>query len=151
MKPEDEAIWLEMFENLSEESRKRRFFKIICDTSQETKIGYCHIDYDREISFVGEMAEEGRRKIIGAIRLLMEANGKTGEIAIIVADSWQKQGLGSNMLNYLIEICKDKKIEEIYGVTQPDNNRAITLVKKRGFTTEPLEDGTLKATLKLHP
>ena len=149
IKPEDEPMWLEMFQNFSEESIRYRFFQIIKDTPHEVRVRYCNIDYDREIGIVAEMTEEGRRKILGVVRLIIEPDGKTGEIAFIVADPWQSLGLGSKMLDFMIEICKDKKLETVYGIMLPDNHRAINLMRKMGFTTERVDTDTVKGTLNL--
>jgi acetyltransferase len=148
IKPEDEPMWLEMFQRFSEESIRYRFFQIISETPHEVRVRYCNIDYDREIAIVAELTENGQRKILGVVRLSIEPNGKTGEIAFIVADPWQQQGLGSKMLDYMLEICKDKKLETVYGIMLPDNVRAISLMKKMGFTVQE-EDGAVKATLSL--
>jgi acetyltransferase len=149
IKPEDEPLWLEMFQNFSEESIRYRFFQIIRDTPHEVRVRYCNIDYDREIAIVAELTEEGRRKILGVVRLIIEPNGKTGEIAFIVADPWQGLGLGTKMVDYMIEICKDRGLERIYGIMLPDNHRAIKLMKKMGFQVEYSDEGTVKATLDL--
>ncbi len=149
IKPEDEPLWLEMFQNFSEESIRYRFFQIIKDTPHEVRVRYCNIDYDREIAIVPELNEEGRRKILGVVRLSIEPDGKAGEIAFIVADPWQGLGLGTKMVDYMIEICKDRGLETIYGIMLPDNHRAISLMKKMGFNIEYLDDGTVKATLNL--
>ncbi|MEM2916813.1 MAG: GNAT family N-acetyltransferase [Candidatus Bathyarchaeia archaeon] len=149
IKPEDEPLWLEMFQNFSEESIRYRFFQIIKDTPHEVRVRYCNIDYDREIAIVAELNEEGTRKILGVVRLIIDPDKKTGEIAFIVADPWQGLGLGTKMVDYMIEICKDKKLEAIYGVMLPDNKRAIELMKKMGFTLEYIDNNTIKATLNL--
>ncbi len=149
IKPEDEPLWLEMFQNFSEQSIRYRFFSIIKDTPHEVRVRYCNIDYDREIAIVAELTEDGRRKILGVVRVPIEPDKKTGEIAVIVADPWQGLGLGSKMMDYMIEICKDKKLETIYGVMLSDNYQAINLMKKMGFTIKYLPDGTVKGTLNL--
>lgn len=149
IKPEDEPMWLEMFQRFSEESIRYRFFQIISETPHEVRVRYCNIDYDREIAIVAELTENGQRKILGVVRLSIEPNGKTGEIAFIVADPWQQQGLGSKMLDYMLEICKDKKLETVYGIMLHDNVRAINLMKKMGFTIQTEEDGAVKGTLSL--
>jgi len=53
------------------------------------------------------------------------------------------------MVEYMVEICQDLKLETIYGIALPDNLPAIRLMKKIGFTITHLEDGTVKAVLKL--
>ena len=148
IKPEDEPLWLEMFQNFSEESVRYRFFHIIKDTPHEMRVRYCNIDYDKEIGIVAELEEEGRRQILGVVRLIIEADGKNGEIAFIVADPWQGLGLGSKMVDHMIEICKDRGLETIYALTLPNNYRAIRLLKKRGFTIQYINDEA-KATLNL--
>jgi acetyltransferase len=149
IKPEDEPLWLEMFQNFSEESIRYRFFQILKDTPHETRVRYCNIDYDREIAIVAELTEDGRRRILGVVRVSIEPNGKTGEIAFIVADAWQGLGLGTKMVDYVLEICADMKLETIYAIMLPDNHRAISLMKKMGFTVRSMEDGTVKGTLSI--
>jgi acetyltransferase len=149
IRPEDEPLWLEMFQNFSEESIRYRFFQIIKDTPHEVRVRYCNIDYDREIAIVPELNENGQRKILGVVRISLEPDRKNGEIAFIIGDPWQGLGLGTKMVDHVIDICKDMKIETIYAIMLPDNYRAISLMKKMGFNTKHLSDGTVKATLDL--
>jgi len=149
IKPEDEPLWLEMFQSFSEESIRYRFFQIIKDTPHEVRVRYCNIDYDREIAIVAELTEEGRRKILGVVRLIVEPDGRSGEIAFIVADPWQGLGLGTKMIEYVIEICKEKGLETIYGIMLPDNRRAIRVMKDMGFVIEYRDDDTVRGTLNL--
>lgn len=148
IKPEDESLWLKMFQNFSEESIRYRFFHIIKDTPHEMRARYCNIDYAREMGIVAELEEKGQRQILGVVRLIIEQGGKTGEIAFIVADPWQGLGLGSKMLDHMIEICKDRGLHNVYALTLPDNYRAIRLLKQRGFTIQYRNDEA-KATLNL--
>jgi acetyltransferase len=149
IKPEDEPLWLEMFQNFSEESIRYRFFQIIKDTPHETRVRYCNIDYDREIAIVPELTENGHRKILGVVRVSIEPDGRSGEIAFIVADPWQGLGLGTKMVDYAIEICRDMKVENLYAIMLSDNYRAISLMKKMGFAITYMDDGTVKGTLDL--
>jgi acetyltransferase len=149
IKPEDEPLWEEMFQSFSEESIRYRFFQIIKDTPHETRVRYCNIDYDREIAIVPELTESGKRKILGVVRVGIEPDGKAGEIAFIIADLWQGQGLGTKMVDHAIEICKDMRIETLYAIMLPDNFRAINLMKKMGFTVTYMEDGNVKGILNL--
>src|SRR5512136_1305259 len=71
IKPEDEPLWLEMFQKFSEESIRYRFFQIIKDTPHEVRVRYCNIDYDREIAIVAELTEGEHRNILGVVRLII--------------------------------------------------------------------------------
>ncbi|MEM3614791.1 MAG: GNAT family N-acetyltransferase [Nitrososphaerales archaeon] len=149
IKPEDEPLWLEMFQSFSEESIRYRFFQIIKDTPHEVRVRYCNIDYDREIAIVAELNEEGRKRILGVVRVSLEPDRKKGEIAFIVADPWQGLGLGTKMVDYVIEIAKEMGVESLYAIMLPDNYQAMKLTKKMGFTLQKMEDGLVKATLSL--
>jgi acetyltransferase len=149
IKPEDEPMWLEMFQNFSEESIRYRFFGMLKDTPHEVRVRYCNIDYDREIAIVAETTIEGRRRILGVTRLSVESDGKSGELAFVVGDKWQNLGLGTKMVDYVLDIAKDMGVETAFSIMLQDNYRALSLTKKMGFTLEYCTDGTVKGVLDL--
>ncbi|MGA2386240.1 MAG: GNAT family N-acetyltransferase [Candidatus Bathyarchaeia archaeon] len=149
IKPEDEPLWLDMFQGFSEESIRYRFFEILRDTPHEVRVRYCNIDYDREIAMVAEIMKSTPRKIRGVARVSIEADGKSGEIAFIVSDHWQGLGLGTKMVDYVLDIAKEKGLEDVYAIVLPDNTRALSLLKKMGFNFQYLADGTVRCTLNL--
>jgi acetyltransferase len=149
IKPEDESLWLEMFHNFSQESLHFRLFQTIVQPAHEYSARYCNIDYDRELAIVAEIEENGKRKMLGVVRLNLAPPEKTGEISFIVTDTMQGQGLGSKMVDYMIEISKDKKLETINAIMLPDNYKAIKLLWEMGFTVESMDDGTQRALLEL--
>jgi acetyltransferase len=148
IKPEDEILLKELFKTFSEETLRFRFFQIFKDFTHETLTRYCNIDYDREMSLVAEIQQDGR-KIIGAVRLILEPGRNCGEFAVVVGDPWQGHGLGSKLLDNIIEIGKEMGLETIYGYVIADNAKMISLCTKKGFVFEPAEEEISKATLKL--
>jgi acetyltransferase len=148
VKPEDETLFQELFKSLSEDTMRFRFFQIIKDVTHEFLTRLCNIDYDREMAIVAE-TEQDKKRIIGAVRLIAEPGRNSGEFAVVVGDEWQGQGLGSKLLDYVIDIGKDIKLEEIYGYVASDNVKMIHLCASKGFKTEPVEEGVAKAVLKL--
>jgi acetyltransferase len=142
-------MWIEWFQSLSEESIRYRFFQMLKDTPHEVRVRYCNIDYDREVAMVAEIVENGKRKILGVTRLSIESDAKHGEMAFIVSDYWQGLGLGTKLVDYTLDIAKEKGIENVYAIMLQDNYRALSLTKKMGFAIEYLSDGTVKGTLDL--
>ena len=149
IKPEDEPLWLEMFQSFSEESIRYRFFQILKETPHEVRVRYCNIDYDREIAIVPIIKEENTAKILGVGRLTIEPDGKTGEIAFIVRDKWQGLGLGAKLVDYVIEIAAEKGIKRIVAIIMRQNHKAINLVEKMGFQLKKQDEDTVIATLQL--
>jgi acetyltransferase len=150
IKPEDEPLWLEMFKSFSERTVRNRFFYLIKDTPHETRVRYCNIDYDREIAVVGIVAEQGQRKIVGVVRLVVERGGKRGEFAVVIADPWQGIGVGSKMVDLIIGIAEDKKLDSIYGVVLPENSRMLRICREMGFRVEKQDEDEVKVVLDLH-
>jgi len=149
IKPEDEPLWLEMFQGFSEESIRFRFFQVLKDTPHEVRVRYCNIDYDREIAIVPELTRNGKRRILGVGRLSIEPDGKSGEFAIIVTDEFQNSGLGTKLTDHVLEVAEDMGVERVYSVMLSENYRALSLMKRMGFTLSYSDDGTVEASLDL--
>ena len=69
---------------------------------------------------------------------------------ILVFEDYRCNGIGSKLLNYLIDIAKDKKVDNITLEVRVSNNVARRLYKKFGFSEEAIrkyyygdEDGIL--------
>jgi len=134
IKPEDELLWLDMFQTFSQETVRFRFFRILKDTPHEMRTRYCNIDYDREIAIVAEVKEKDKRRFLGVTRVILKpGNTDEAEYALVVTDKWQRLGLGSEFIDYTIEIAKDKGVKKLYGVVLKDNVPMLTLCREKNF------------------
>ena len=148
VKPEDEKRFNEFLKSLSVESMRFRFFEIIKEMSHEMLARYCNLDYDREIAVVAELNDDNK-PIIGAVRLILDSSGKSGEFAVLVSDKLQGLGLGSKLMDLLVEIGKDMRVDKIYGYVSANNYKMLQLCKKKGFKVETFDEETTKASLFL--
>lgn len=147
IKPEDETRFNELFKSLSEESVRFRFFETIKEMSHDTLTRYCNLDYDREIAVVAELQNDGR--IIGVVRLILDAGGKNGEFAIMVGDSWHGLGLGSKLMDHIVDIAKDLKLETIYSYVTRANIKMINMCGKKGFEIKPMDEYTINMSKRI--
>ncbi|GBC74599.1 Acetyltransferase Pat [archaeon HR05] len=143
-----------MFRHLSQESVYQRFFTVIKDTPHEQIVRYCNIDYAREMSIVAELSEGSMRRIIGVASLVIDGRRsrdgyREGEIAVIVADPWQGLGLGTKLVDYILEIAEDMNVKVVNAVMLANNARIIDLMKRMGFRLEVLDEDTLIGRLEL--
>lgn len=113
IRPEDEPIEAEMFAAFSEDTSRFRFMGPIKDVSHEMLIRYTQIDYDREIAIIAELSEVGRQKMAGVVRLIADPYNETAEYAIVVADPWQGQGLGTRLTEVILEIAAQRGIRVV--------------------------------------
>jgi acetyltransferase len=147
IKAEDEDCFNELIKSLSPESMRFRFFSLIKEMPHETLARYCNLDYDRQIAIVAEL--QGRHQIIGAGRVIVQPNRKSGEFAVLVTDKWQRLGLGSLLMDYIIDFSRDTRLAGIFAHVLPNNYKMLKLCEKKGFKTEILDEETVKASLVL--
>lgn len=133
IRPEDEHMEAEMFSKFSARTSYFRFFQVVKNISHETLVRYTHNDYDREIAIIAEVEEEGGKKMAGVARLVADAYNDTAEFAIVVADPWHGLGLGNALMDYILEIARERKIRMVYASLMMDNNIMLHMFKKRGF------------------
>ena len=153
IRPEDEPMELDFIKGLSIETSRYRFFQIIKDLPHDALVRFCNIDYDREMAFIAETIDSDSnraRKIeIGVSRLILDPNKKHGEFAVVIADKYQGKGLGTKLVDMLIEFARDKGAETIYGIIMSGNIAMIRLCEKLGFTTRREQDSVI-AELRLN-
>ena len=141
IKPEDEPLWRGLLSNCSEESIWSRFRYLFKQTTHEMATRYCFIDYDREIAIVAEIEDQGERKLIGVGRLVADADHDNAEYAILVADAYQEQGLGSQLTDFCLDVCTDWGINQVVGETSPDNHRMVDVFANSGFQLDRTNSG----------
>jgi acetyltransferase len=114
--------------------------------SHDTLSRYCNLDYDREIAIVAQLED---RSLIGVVRLILDAEAKKGEFAITVSDSWHGLGLGSKLMDYIINIGKDLKLGTIYSDVSPENTKMLNLCGNKGFTARSTDEYSVFMSLAL--
>jgi len=148
IRPEDEPLEQEMFKHFSRETQRFRFFGQIKKVDHELLIKYTHNDYDRELGIFAEIEENGKKKMAGVVRLIMDPYDDSAEFAIVVADPWQGIGLGSIMTDYMLEVAKKKGVRRLYAYLLRDNIKMREMFERRNFIVSK-EEKVMKAVLDL--
>jgi len=55
------------------------------------------------------------------------------EFALLVSDSWQGHGLGTQLLQMLVQVGRDEKLDRITATILPDNREMQHVARKVGF------------------
>jgi acetyltransferase len=124
---------------LSEETVYFRYFgqqKLEKLVAHERLTRICFIDYDREMALVAVRQEPGMKEpeIIGVGRLVRGHGVPEAEFAVEISDRFQRQGLGTRLLQLLVDIGRQEGLERIVGYILPDNYSMLRIAKKAGFT-----------------
>jgi acetyltransferase len=137
IRPNDEPMMVKFHRQLSERSVYYRYFsplKLSLRISHERLIRKCLIDYDREMALVAEHTDTtGETEIAGIARMVREQTGNSAEVAFILADKFQRQGLGTYLMEKTIEIARREGLSSIHGVLLPQNAEMRKLFERVGF------------------
>ena len=104
-------------------------------TSHEALARLCCIDYAREIALVAVHSEPGASgaEILGVARLGRTHARNGAEFAVVVADRWQRRGLGTLLLGKLLEVGRDERVTRMGAVVAADNPGLRRLCENLGF------------------
>ncbi|MCC6724149.1 MAG: GNAT family N-acetyltransferase [Saprospiraceae bacterium] len=146
IRPEDEPMEAEMFKNLSDQSLYFRFFGFKPKVNHDFLSRLTQIDYDREIALIVDIEEGETRHMAGVAHIIADAWGETAEFAILIADPYQNKGIGNIMMDYVLEIARDRGIKRIYASVLCNNSHMIRMFKDRGFVIKPGDESTFFST-----
>ena len=137
-----------MIESLSPATAEYRFFGPIREVTKSMLVRYCHIDYDREIALAAIREPKGKKKkmMLGVARLTIEtANVEEGEFAIVVRDAYQRKGIGSKLMDALIQAARDRHVREIRGHVLAANPGMTRFAEDLGFDVRPGDEPEVAA------
>lgn len=154
IRPEDEPLMVKFHEPLSDHSVYMRYFRALNldqRTAHDRLTRICFIDYDREMALVAtrKHPESGEREIIGVGRLSKFYLGEEAEFALLISDSFQRQGLGSELLRRLLQIGQDEHIKRIMAYMLPENRGMKRIAEELGFSFTR-EDDLVRAEIELN-
>jgi acetyltransferase len=134
IRPEDSPLWHKMVDAASDQSILSRFRSQFRSVVHRDAARYCFIDYDREMAFVVETTQTGATELVGIGRLVGDSERDSAEFGALVVDAWQGRGLGAKLLDLCIEFGERAGYRQIYAETGWDNQRMLTLFRKRNFS-----------------
>ena len=122
---------------LSLESRYQRMLSGGTKVTPEWIDSMTHIDYHRHMAFAVTTVSDGVEQFVAVGRYVVDAVKSSAEVALVLADAWQGQGLGRRLLETLLEHAESAGIREAAGVVLATNVAMLRLVRSMGFTVSP--------------
>jgi acetyltransferase len=98
------------------------------------------IDYDREMALIAEAIDaQGVPETLGVARTVSDPDHVEAEFAIIVRSDLKGAGLGTLLLDRLIEHARSRGIGRLVGIVLRENKRMLKLAQALGFENDPAE------------
>jgi RimJ/RimL family protein N-acetyltransferase len=110
------------------------------------------VDYRRDMALVATARQDGVETFLGVARYVRLADDVSAEFAIVIADAWQRRGLGAKLLVRLVEAACAHRLQVLVGFTLTTNVRMLALARQLGFTMQmDRDDATLTHLRRLLP
>jgi acetyltransferase len=119
---------------LSLESRYQRMLSGGVKVTPEWIDSMTHIDYRRHMAFAVTAVRDGVEQFVAVARYVVGAAGRSAEVALVLADAWQRQGLGRRLLARLLDHAQTGGMHEAVGVVLATNVAMLRLARSMGFT-----------------
>lgn len=85
---------------------------------------------------------------IAAARYCIEPDGRQCEFAIVVADAWQRSGVGRKLMDVLIRSAGNRGLRTMNGQVLASNTRMLAFVERLGFEIEACPSGSPVRTVR---
>ena len=138
IRPEDAAIEQAFVRSLSEKARYLRFMRSLDELTPEMLVRFTQIDYDREMAFIAVDHQRDREVQVGVARYTTEPDGESAEFAVVVSDAWQGRGVGSLLMEAIIDSARQAGLRELFGEVLRHNDGMLALARRHGFQREIL-------------
>lgn len=132
----DSKIEADFVRNLSPESSHFRFLGGLKELSSQRVKELCEVDGHHSMAFIATVEDNGKEIEIGVGRYAANSEADTREMAVTVADEWQKKGLGRQLVDQLIEFAKGQGIKQLYSIDLADNIAMRELARDLGMTVK---------------
>jgi acetyltransferase len=142
---------MDFIDGLSPETRRLRFQSSLKSLTPAMLARFTQIDYDREMALVAIDRAAGEEREVGVCRYIALPDGRTCEFAIVVADAWQRRGLGRRMMAPLIASARANGLAVMEGWVLAANTPMLEMCSRLGFSiaNDPGDSLVRRVTLEL--
>jgi acetyltransferase len=133
-RPGDRDAVQRFVRELSPLARRRRFFGAVAELSPAQLDRLTGVQDPRDLSLVALAVNAGEPRIV-AMAQYASAGSQPAELAVVVADAWQRQGLGERLLKMLLARAAEAGLRAMSGSVLAENEPMLALAAKLGFET----------------
>jgi len=144
--PDDAQMLQRLVQDLTPESRYFRFVSQFRELPPVMLSRFTLIDYDREMALVAVVKDRSvtaggdtveTERIVGVSRYITNPDQTSCEFSLVVADEFSGKGIGSRLMESIIDVARDKGLSEVDGLVLANNGEMLKLMKKLGFSVKP--------------
>jgi acetyltransferase len=131
IRAEDLPLLKEFVDGLSPRTSYLRLLSPRRPSDEELR-RWADVDPSREHALIAIDMDGSRQVMVGVARYFLEENGNA-DFAIVIADNWQRQGIGRMLILGLIDAATERGVRTLRGVTASENTPMLALARSLGF------------------
>ncbi len=135
--PADAELVQAFVTGLSGTSRYFRFFQALKSLSPGMLDRLTRVDQVNHVALAGIARLDGRPSMVAEARYAVGSGGTTAEIALAVADQWQRRGIATELLATLERVAAAAGITRFTGECLAVNDPFVSLVRTLGYRVYP--------------
>ncbi len=136
VKISDEPLLKDFFYGLSDQSMYRRFISVRKDMPHERLQEFVIIDYTKEMLILASVKDAEREKVVAVGQYGINEDTHAAEVALVVRDDYQSQGIGTRLLSYLTYLAKREGLLGFTAEVLVENKPMLHLFEKMGFDVQ---------------
>ena len=149
--PQDVELQRAFFRSLSAHSRYSRFMTRVNELPRALAERFTRIDYTSHLALVATILEDGREVMIGEARCVAdERDPAICELAIAVADVWQRCGIALALLVRLERQAAELGFRRIVADTLVTNRAMLGLARRARYAIIASPEEKTQARLEKH-
>ena len=149
IRPDDAQMLQTLVRGLSPESRYFRFVSSFNELPATMLSRFTLIDYDREMALVAVVRERNTSedggvteidRIVGVSRYVIAPDQQSCEFSLVVAEDMKGRGLGSRLMDNIMEAARERGLAEIIGLVLRSNAPMLKLMRGMGFEVKRFDE-----------
>ena len=146
----DEPLLKQFFYSLSDRSMYTRFMTARIDMPHEKLQEYTVIDYTREMVILAVVEREGVDQVVGLAEYYMDEDSLSANVAFTVRDDHHNQGIGSELLAYLVYLARREGLHALTAEVLAENKPMMRVFEKLNLPTETrMREGVFELRIAL--
>ncbi|MBC8328373.1 MAG: GNAT family N-acetyltransferase [Planctomycetes bacterium] len=142
MRATDEELLRDMFRRCSEETVHRRFLSAVRSIGHADLRDFLDLDYKNRYAHVVMHGPPGHAQMIGLAQYSFDPQTGMADVAFTVEDDWQHRGIGTALLQALLDVARANIAEGVTAHVQVENSPMLKVFHRCGFPVETkLEEG----------
>ena len=149
LRPEDREGIIAAVASIGSASLYRRFFAVKRDFGEEEKLYFLNPDFISHVALAAVAEEAGKPVITGGARYVATKPGEA-EVAFLVTDKHQGQGIGAALMRHLVTIAREAGLRELTAQVLAENRAMLKVFERSGLPlSKRFEAGTVHLVLSL--